>query len=860
MNAAANEIPVWRRRCGALVLAVLLAAANFMLWRALNAPLALPDAPARVAGLAYNGSQRRDSPLEGRFPTEDSVAADLRLLAPVSARLRTYSAAELPALPALADAHGVKLALGVWLDRRAASNEREIAAAIEAARRHASVERVIVGNETQLLGALSRAELIAQLARVRAAQPKPVSTAEPWHVWLQQPELARHVDFITVHLLPYWEGVAPQAALDLALARYREVRERFPRHHVVIGEIGWPSGGERIGAAVPSPAAQAAFVRGFLAHAAREPVDYFLMEAIDQPWKRVTEGAVGAHWGLYDAFRAPKFAFAGPMHEDPYWLPKAVISSLLGLAAMLPFLAAFAHMRLAGRVAFAAGAQAVASFAVLLATIPLEQYLRWHDAALLLALAPALATMAAILLAQLFEFCELYWPGSLRHTAAPRAATPGSQAPFVSVHLACCNEPPAMVIATLESLAALDWPACEVIVVDNNTADAAAWQPLRDWVERRPASAAVRFRFHHLPRWPGFKAGALNFALQRTDPRAAWVAVVDADYVVRPDWLRAVAGWLEDPAAGIVQAPQAHRDWESGRFARIMNWESEGFFRIGMHHRHERDAIVQHGTMTLIRAAALRDAGGWDEACICEDTELGLRLLGRGYRAVYVDRVAGAGLVPADFDAYRRQRRRWAQGGMQILRRHAGALFGRSALRAGQRYHFVAGWLPWIGDALHLGFSFAAIAWTIGVLAAPGTFGLPGALLVAPLAVFFAARALLGPLLYARRVGCAARDVAGAALAGMALSHAIARGVIAGLAHRTAAFEITRKAHMLYPQAGARAWGPVREECALLAGLVACLAALVLRRDPAEAATATWMAVLGVQALPYVAAIACAAV
>ena len=859
-SAAGAPQPAWRRRCGAVALAVLLAAANFLVWRALNEPLALPDAPPRVAGLAYNGFQRWSSPLEGHLPGEDTIAADLRLLAPVSARLRTYSAAEMPALPALAEAHGVKLALGVWLDRRAASNEREIAAAIEAARRHSSVERVIVGNQTQLHGELSRAELVAQIARVRAAQPKPVSTAEPWHIWLQQPELARHVDFITVHLLPYWEGFAPEAALELSLARYREIRERFPRHHVVIGEIGWPSGGDRIGAAAPSPAAQAAFVRAFLARAAREPMDYFLMEAIDQPWKHETEGPVGAHWGLYDAFRAPKFALAGPMHDDPYWLGKAVISSLLGFAVMLPFLAAFAHMRLAGRLAFAAGTQVVASFAVLIATIPLEQYLRWHDAALLLALTPALAVMAAILLAQLFEFCELYWPGSLRRTAAPRAATPGARSPFVSIHLACSNEPPAMVIATLESLAALDWPACEVIVVDNNTAQAETWQPVRDWVERHAGEhAAVRFRFHHLPHWPGFKAGALNFALQHTDPRAEWVAVVDADYLVRPDWLRSVAGWLEDPAVGIVQAPQAHRDWASRRFARMMNWEYEGFFRIGMHHRHERDAIVQHGTMTLIRAAALRDTGGWDETCICEDTELGLRLLGRGYRAVYVDRVAGAGLVPADLDAYRRQRRRWAQGGMQILRRHAGALLGRSALRAGQRYHFIAGWLPWIGDALHLGFSFVAIAWTIGVLAAPGAFGLPGALLVAPLAVFFAARALLGPLLYARLVRCPARDVAGAALAGMALSHVIARGVIAGLARRTAAFEITRKGQAPSSRTAGGAWAPVREEVALLAGLVACIAALALRREPSEATTAAWMAVLGVQALPYLAAIACAA-
>jgi hypothetical protein len=115
----------------------------------------------------------------------------------------------------------------------------------------------------------------------------------------------------------------------------------------------------------------------------------------------------------------------------------------------------------------------------------------------------------------------------------------------------------------------------------------------------------------------------------------------------------------------------------------MMNWETEGFFRIGMHHRHERNAIIQHGTMTLVRAADLRRLR-WNEDCMCEDTELGLRLLQAGHRAVYVDRQLGAGLLPRRlFEAYARQRKRWAQGAMQILKQHAGSLLGRSRSDAG---------------------------------------------------------------------------------------------------------------------------------------------------------------------------------
>jgi len=849
---------------GALVIAAVVAALNWAAWRALNPPLEAPDAPARVAGLAYNAFQRWESPLAQRFPTDDELHQDMKLLAGHTSRLRTYSAAEFPQLAGIAAQYGHKLAAGAWLDRRLDNNEAEIAAVIEAARKHRNIERVIVGNETQLHGKLSPAQLHAYLDRVRKAVRAPVSTAEPWHVWMRQPELAQRVDFITIHVLPYWEGVPVEAAVDEALRRAEEVRARFPNKRIVIGEIGWPSGGKPVGVALATPERQAAFIRGLLARTAHLDLDYYLMEAVDQPWKRATEGAVGAHWGLYDS------ACTGPLNAnfgcraDPYWRVKAMLATSLGLAAILPFLLRFAHMRLASRIAFAAVAQAVASFGVLLATRPLADYLRAIDTAALVMLLPALALMAAILLAQAFEFAEMFWGGSLRRQAPPRPLSPEAPTPFVSLHLAACNEPPDMVIATIDSLLALDWPAFEIVVVDNNTRDAALWAPVRSHVEARVQALAASgrpgpaLRFFHLPEWPGYKAGALNFALEQTDARAAWIGVVDADYLVQPDWLRGVAGYFEQGDVGIVQAPQAHREWGDRRLRRMMNWEYEGFFRIGMHHRHERDAIVQHGTMTLIRRASLERVGGWAPECICEDTELGLRVLKHGQRAVYVDRVFGAGLVPADFDAYRRQRRRWAEGGMQILRLHAGALFGRSSLTLGQRYHFVAGWLPWIGDALHLLFSLLAIAWTFAIVATPQHFSVPVALFAVPLAVFFVARAVFGPLLYWRRVPCPPSDIAGAALAGMGLSHTIARGVLAGLAGRRAVFTVTRKATSGIAVAGVLA--SVREEAALLAALLACIGAVALSRDATSASIAVWIAVLGMQALPYAAAVACAAI
>ena len=840
-----------------------MALANYLFWSNLGATASAPDVHARVNGLTYAPFGRDDAPWVREVPTADLIAADLKQLAGVTHQIRTYSAAQFPELAAIAAQNGLRVTLGAWLNGDSENNEREIAAALQAARTHKNIARLIVGNETLLKENLTPAALITYLKRVRQATRLPVSTAEPWHVWLKHPQLADQVDFITIHLLPYWEGVGIDTAVDESLQRLAWVRERHPGKEIVIGEVGYPSSGDAIKRAEPSPAAQAAFVRQFMARAARERLDYFLIEAFDQPWKLHEEGSAGAYWGLFDAARAPKFAFTGPIEPDPYWRVKAWGSSLAGFVFLTWFLSRLTTLRLLARVAFAATAQAVLALATAVITLPLLHYMAAGDWVMLALLIPTSAVMVAILLAHLFEFVELFWEGSLRRRFVPQPLADGAHQPFVSIHLACCNEPPDMVIATLKSLQALDYKAFEVIVVDNNTANKALWEPVRDFIATLPESASAHFRFFHLPTWPGFKAGALNFALTQTDARAQVVGVVDADYVVKPEWLRSLVGYFDDAQVGIVQAPQAHRDWGATVFRKMMNWEYDGFFRIGMHHRNERDAIIQHGTMTLIRATSLRQHGRWSEWCLCEDAELGLRLMQQDLRTVYVDAVMGEGLTPDSFLAFKKQRRRWAQGGMQICKAHWRELLGRGikppqhGLSLGQRYHFLAGWLPWMGDALHLIFVGAALVWTAGVLALPQYFSLPVALFMMPLAMFCAAKLVMGPLLYWRRVPCSGGSIVGASVAGMALSHAIARGVLAGLFTKAGVFQITAKGGRA---AASHAWAAaVREEMLLLVALVVAIAAVAVTRKAGHAESLLWILMLALQALPYLAAMVCAA-
>jgi exo-beta-1,3-glucanase (GH17 family)/cellulose synthase/poly-beta-1,6-N-acetylglucosamine synthase-like glycosyltransferase len=883
------------RMVRALAIALLVALANFGFWALTHRPAVAPDVPQQVAGLSYTPFQRQDDPAAGRFPSSADVDADLALVSKLSSKIRAYTSAQFPELPALAAKHGLTLTAGVWLDGDASRDVVELSSGLEAAKIHQNINRLVVGNETLLKKVLTRDTLIAYLKQARASSRVPVSTAEPWHVWLAQPELAEHVDFITIHLLPYWEGIDVSGAMAHALYQYHEVTKKFPNKPVLIGEVGWPSQGDRFGGAVANPANQAIFLRQFLAAAQVQNLDYFVMEASDQPWKVSEEGHAGAYWGMMDATRQVKFSFSGPIEKDPYWRLKATVSSLLGFALLMLCLTRISGMRVVAQISFAIACQLIMTGAVVLVTQPLTAYLRGTDWVALVVFVPTLVVMILILLAHAFEFSELFWRGSLRRTFKPLEARGTEDEPFVSIHLACCNEPPDMVIATIASLTRLNYRQFEVIVVDNNTSDPRLWKPVAAYV----ASLPEHFRFIHLPKWPGYKAGALNYALRNTHASAQIIGVVDADYVVRPEWLSALVGYFRDPNVGIVQLPQAHREWGGQIFRKMMNWEYDGFFRIGMHHRNERDAIIQHGTMTLIQAEALRQHGAWSEWCVCEDAELGLRLMKQGFSTVYVDKVLGQGLTPDGFGAFKKQRYRWAQGGMQIFKAHAAALLrgargklsmqdarddreavaprnevGRSVkkLSAGQRYHFLAGWLPWLGDALHLVFALAAIAWSIGAAFAPRWITLPTVLFMVPLATFVLAKLIIGPLLYWRRVPCSFLDIAGASLAGMGVSHGIARGVIAGLFGRKAHFLVTDKGSIgsgvdpeghsdMVKRKVLGVWKPVTEESLMLAALLGVAALLAWTASQTAIGlrfeTLLWISMLLVQALPYAAALIC---
>jgi cellulose synthase/poly-beta-1,6-N-acetylglucosamine synthase-like glycosyltransferase len=296
-------------------------------------------------------------------------------------------------------------------------------------------------------------------------------------------------------------------------------------------------------------------------------------------------------------------------------------------------------------------------------------------------------------------------------TRVPRRPPDPDGWPVVCLQVPTYNEPPDLVIETVRSLVALEYPALQVQVIDNNTSDEALWQPV-DRACARLRDEGHDVRFVHLPEWPGYKAGALNWGLSDLPDDVEVVGVVDADYIVDPAWLRETIPYFVDPSVAFVQTPQDYREWETSAFYRACHAGFAYFFKVGMVSRANRNAIIFAGTMGLIRRSVLDDVGGWDERIITEDAEISLRVLARGHRSVYVPRAFGHGIMPLTYEALRKQRFRWAFGGIQILRRHWRTLLDRrSGLTLGQRYDHLLGGLWWFNDALTLGFTvFVAVA------------------------------------------------------------------------------------------------------------------------------------------------------
>jgi exo-beta-1,3-glucanase (GH17 family)/glycosyltransferase involved in cell wall biosynthesis len=834
----------------ALLLLVAVPALNIVLWRQCRKAEVSVTAPFPAQCVSWDPyHESGHDPRRARSLSTSELRRDLGVLATRTRCVRVYRTLGLEQVPALAAEHGLEVILGARLTDDARANQLELDALVALANQHDNIALITLGNETQLQlvdhedPLVTEDELRAYLRHTRARVEQPVSTAEPHDWWLRHPEFAREVDFVAIHVIPYWAGVAAGDAIDWVYARLAETQAAFPGTFVMIAETGWPSAGPNRGDAETGLGEQAGFVRGFMRRAETDGLRYNLIEAFDQPWKISTwEGRVGAHWGVLDSSGSAKFSMTRSVILPQGWWKWATAASVLGFLGLLAFFLRFTQLRPGGILFGFSMIQLTATVAVYVVRVASLEYMigSWQVWLLLI---PSLIILLFIMMIRVVEGAVVIGDMPLEKAHAIERRAPLATDPFVSIHVPCCNEPPEMVIETIRALVELDYRDYEVLIIDNNTKDEAMWKPVRDFC----AKLGPRFRFFHLPKIDGFKAGALNYALDHTDPRATIVGVIDSDYIVSRSWLREAIPGFDVGSVAVVQAPQSYRDWERDGFQRAARDEYEGFFRVGMVQRNEANALIQHGTMTLVRRQVLEDVGRWSTWCICEDAELGLRILERGHEIRYIDKSLGQGLVPPTFQSYAKQRYRWVYGAMRIMIHHRRSLFGlKAGLNWRQRYHFLAGWFPWIGESLHSLFSLCGLLVALAVLADPRRF--PPLEFAFPLIQFTAVQALVVLLTYRKRVGIGVRRRVVALVAGAALTPTIARGVWRGIFSSKLAFHVTAKKQSRL-SGGLRKLGALPIETALGFGLAAASIAVVgrygLRAEPL-----VWSAALMLQALP----------
>ncbi len=840
-------------RVSALLCLVLVVAATIVGWWSLNrVDPTVVSIEGKINGVAFSPYQRDQDPQKNIHPSMADIDRDLAAVAPMVNKIRTYSALDgLDKIPELAVKYDLKVVAGAWVDNRAQRSEREVANLIRMVRNNPNtVERVLVGNEAILRGDLRVPQLVRYIRQVKRNVNVPVSTAEPWHVWRDEPELVDAVDYIAIHVLPYWEGMSVEASLKFFMDNYNYLRDRYKTKRIIVTEIGWPSDGRLRRDAVASRANQAKFMREFFALARANDIEYFVMEAIDQPWKHGIEGKAGAYWGMLDSERQAKWPMTGPVETLPHWGTIAAASVALAIVPLLLFFHRWRNLSVWGELFFATLIQGCAA---LVAWTLFAGFTTYQSTGMAIAwslLFLCLAGTLLLVLMQALELTEVVWMKSWQRVFLPAKPETRAHWPKVSLHLPICNEPPHMVKISLDALAKLDYPNFEVLVIDNNTRDAATWRP----VEAYCAELGPRFRFFHLDHVEGFKAGALNFALRQTAPDAEFVGVCDSDYTVEPDWLKSIVPYFDDAKVGFVQAPQDHRDWVGEPFKEMLNWEYAGFFNIGMCHRNEYDAIIQHGTMTVIRKQAIDDVGVWAQWCICEDSEMGLRLMEGGYKSVYINHAFGKGLTPDTFSGYKKQRFRWAYGAVQILKGHwRQMLLPGSPLSWRQRFHFVAGWAPWFADAVNLIFTIASVFWALGVLIFPKYFDLPLALFLVPTLGLFVFKVAHSYILYAKRVPCTIAQRIGASVAGLALIFTVGRAMLYGIF--TSKLPFIRTPKMENRPALIAGLTMAAEETALFIALWAAAIAIWVVNGPDDAEARMWSVLMVVQSLPYGAAL-----
>ena len=264
---------------------------------------ALPVVVNPMYGINFSPYMAGQSPNLGSMIQDSQIVARLSIIAPYTQWVRTYSMDDgLQDIPGIAHQLGLRTAAGAWLSTDQTANAAGIAALIQAGKA-GQVDVAVVGSEVLLRGDLTKEQLVSYIGEVRQALPGvPIATADTYEEWFANPSLVDAVDVLFVNYYPYWEGVAVTNAIPDLDGRHSQMLAMAKGKPVVVSETGWPSQGDVVGNAVPSPSNSAYYALDFVSWAKAKKVKSFYFSAFDEAWKTASEGPQGAYWGIWDQY------------------------------------------------------------------------------------------------------------------------------------------------------------------------------------------------------------------------------------------------------------------------------------------------------------------------------------------------------------------------------------------------------------------------------------------------------------------------------------------------------------------------------------------------------------------------------
>jgi cellulose synthase/poly-beta-1,6-N-acetylglucosamine synthase-like glycosyltransferase len=272
----------------------------------------------------------------------------------------------------------------------------------------------------------------------------------------------------------------------------------------------------------------------------------------------------------------------------------------------------------------------------------------------------------------------------------PRPGAPLSPLPVVTIQLPLYNE---MYVADrlIDAVCAIDYPRelLEIQVLDDSTDET---RTIAESTVRRCAAEGVDIHYIHRADRTGYKAGALEAGLKVA--RGEFVAIFDADFIPRPDFLTQLMPHFADPTVAMVQARWGHINQDYSLLTKIESILLDGHFVLEHGGRHRAGRFFNfNGTAGIWRRAAIEDAGGWQHDTLTEDLDLSYRAQLRGWRFVFRPNVIAPAEVPVEMNAFKSQQHRWAKGSIQTCRKLLPSIFAANvplSVKAEAFFHLTA--------------------------------------------------------------------------------------------------------------------------------------------------------------------------